>query len=446
MLDHGKPLREANSDVDDAIEACGYFATLAEKQDTQQNEVIENGTNGDFTTTIVYEPIGVIGAITPWNYPFLMGIWKVIPAIAAGCTVVLKPSELAPCSCLILAEMCTAAGLPPGALNVVTGLGPDAGGPLSSHPDVDKLSFTGSVPTGRRIMAAAALGPRGISLELGGKSPLIVFEDADIPSAVNWIITGILWGSGQVCSATSRVLVHKSIREKLMTLLLEKVAAVRIGSSLDPDMMAHSDSGKPTMGPVVSKGQFDKIWKYIDDAKASGVKVAYGGDRAMVSSLGKGYFIPPTIFVDVATSSAVWKEEIFGPVLCVREFSTEEEAITEANNSVYGLAGAVFSADLTRCDRVARNLRVGVAWKNCCQRSPIQAPWGGVKQSGFGRELGRWGLEEFTSVKQVTGCASGYDWGLWKQMHAQYISLLSNYVYLQCATEDCCCCIGSLFY
>lgn len=294
-LDQGKPLREANADLGDAIAACEHFANLAELQDRQQNEVIENGTNGDFITQIQYEPIGVVGAITPWNYPFLMGIWKVIPAIAAGCVVVLKPSELAPLSCLLLAEMCTAAGLPAGAINVVTGLGADAGGPLSSHDEVDKVSFTGSVPTAKRIMAAAALGPRAISLELGGKSPLIVFEDADIPSAVDWIITGILWGSGQVCSATSRVLVHASIYDKLLAVLLEKVAAVKLGNSLDPEMIAYSDSGKPTMGPVVSRGQYDRVWGFIDEAKAQGLQFAYGGDRALVSHLGSGYFIPPTV-------------------------------------------------------------------------------------------------------------------------------------------------------
>jgi betaine-aldehyde dehydrogenase len=198
--------------------------------------------------------------------------------------------------------MCTAEGLPDGAVNVVTGLGPDAGGPLSSHPGIDKISFTGFVHTARRIMTAAALGPRAVSLELGGKSPLIVFDDADMPSAVDWIITGFLWGSGQVCSATSRVFVHKSIREKLIKLLLEKVTCVRLGDSLAPDMLAHSESGKPTMGPVVSKGQYDKIWQYIDDAKAAGLTPAYGGDRSLVSSLGKGFFIPPTIFLDVPTT------------------------------------------------------------------------------------------------------------------------------------------------
>jgi betaine-aldehyde dehydrogenase len=409
-IDQGKPMREARADLGDAIAGCAHFAMLAEQRDKHQNEVIDNGTDGAFTTTIVLEPIGVIGAITPWNYPFLMAIWKVLPAIAAGCTMVLKPSELASLSCLLLGELCTEAGLPHGALNVVTGLGPDAGAPLSAHTGVDKLSFTGSQVTGSRIMAAAAAGPRAVSMELGGKSPLIVFEDADINGAVDWIITGILWNSGQVCSATSRVLVHTSIRDTLMARLTERVKAIKIGDQQSAEILAHSG---PSMGPVVSRGQYDKIWSVIDASIAKGLKVAYGGERSLVSGLGNGYYIPPTIFVDVPTDDSTWNEEIFGPVLCVNTFTTEEEALRVANDSEYGLAGAVFSADAARCDRVTRALRVGIVWKNCCQPAFIQAPWGGVKRSGFGRELGRWGMEEFTAVKQVTGCASGYSWELY---------------------------------
>mmetsp|Transcript_21587 Transcript_21587/g.43546 ORF Transcript_21587/g.43546 Transcript_21587/m.43546 type:complete len:502 (+) Transcript_21587:76-1581(+) len=408
-IDQGKPMREARADMGDAIAACAHFAKLAEERDAHQNEEIDNGTDGAFKTTILLEPIGVIGAITPWNYPLLMALWKVIPAIAAGCTMVLKPSELAPLSCLLLGEICMEAGLPAGALNVVSGLGPDAGGPLSNHPGVDKLSFTGSQVTGSRIMAAAAAGPRAVSMELGGKSPLIVFEDADINGAVDWIITGILWNTGQVCSATSRVLVHHSIRDTLMSRLLERVAAIKIGDQQSPEILAHEG---PSMGPVVSRPQFNKIWAAIDDAMSKGFSVAYGGKREMVAHLGAGYYIPPTIFTDVPRDSSTWNEEIFGPVLCVNTFSTEEEAVSVANDSEYGLAGAVFSADAARCDRVVRALRVGIVWSNCCQPAFIQAPWGGVKRSGFGRELGRWGMEEFTAVKQVTGCAPGYSWEL----------------------------------
>eukprot|EP01036_Dinobryon_divergens_P033043 gene33043-42753_t len=418
-LDMGKPVREALADLGDAISACDHFANLAEEQDAKQHEVIENGTGGDFTTTILLEPVGIVGAITPWNYPFLMGIWKVIPAIAAGCCIVLKPSELAPLSCLLFGELCNAAGLPQGALNVVSGLGADAGGPLSNHPDIDKLSFTGSLPTARKIMAAAALGPRALSLELGGKSPLIVFEDADVPSAVDWIILGVLWGSGQVCSSTSRVLVHSSLRETLLQQLKQRVDAVLVGDALNEQMMNHQG---PTMGPIVSKGQYDRVSSFIAQAKEENLTFLCGGEpsadfRARLvggpAVQESGFFIPPTVLVDVPVTSRLWKEEIFGPVLCIREFLSEEEAVAVANATEYGLAGAVFSADEARCERVTRKLRVGIMWKNCCQPAFIQAPWGGVKASGFGRELGRWGLEEFTTVKQVTGCKSGFSWGLY---------------------------------
>lgn len=412
-LDHGKPLREAIADVNDAVIACDYFAGLAEEQDSKQNEEIATNGNPDIKTVIVYEPIGIVGAITPWNYPLLMGVWKVIPAIAAGCSIVLKPSELAPLSCLLLGELCTEAGLPNGALNVVSGYGADAGGPLSMHDDVDKISFTGSVPTSKKIMAAAALGPRAISLELGGKSPLIIFEDAEIDSAIDWVLTGILWGSGQVCSATSRVFVHSSLREAFLSKLVARVQAVKIGDSLSPEMLAFDG---PAMGPVISRGQYDKIWEYIEAAKAEeGITLVYGGDKSLVESVGSagGYFIPPTVFMDVPLTARVWKEEIFGPVLCVREFTDESVVVREANDTIYGLAAAVFSADEARCERVARAIRAGVVWKNCSQPAFVQAPWGGFKKSGFGRDLGRWGLEEFTGVKQITSCASGYAWGLW---------------------------------
>jgi betaine-aldehyde dehydrogenase len=266
----------------DAVAACGHFAHLAEEEERRQGKLVNNGTE-DFVTRIFHEPIGVVGMITPWNYPFLMGMWKVVAGIAAGCSMVLKPSELAPLSCILLGEMAFEAGLPAGALNVIPGLGATAGGALASHPGVDKISFTGSVPTAQKIMAAAALGPRGLSLELGGKSPLVVFPDADVSGAVDWIITGeatclvvtarvaakhfslyahcdvigILWGSGQVCSATSRVLLHESIRERVLTALLEKVRALRIVDTSTEESRAFEG---PQLGPVISKGQYDKIW------------------------------------------------------------------------------------------------------------------------------------------------------------------------------------------
>ena len=410
--DEGKPLRESQADMNDAVAACSHFAGLLEGGNLMADEEVDNGSAGDFVTRVRKEPVGVIAAITPWNYPFLMGIWKVVPALAAGCSIVLKPSELAPLSCLLLAELCSEAGFPKGSINVLPGFGPSAGTPLVAHPDVAKVSFTGSVPTARRVMALAAAGPRAVSLELGGKSPLILFADGDLPSAVDWMLTGILWGSGQVCSATSRVIAHRSLRESLLEALSSRIAKLPIRDSTSPEALA--DSGSASLGPVVSRSQCDKIWGYIDGAIASGLKPVIGGDRSLVSHLDPGgCFVPPTVFVDVPPDALIWNEEIFGPVLCVRFFDDEEEAVRIANDSVYGLAASVFSSDDATCDRVSKNIRAGVVWINCSQPAFVQAPWGGVKQSGFGRELGRWGLEEFQVVKQVTGCKAGFSWNLW---------------------------------
>ena len=408
VIDEGKPYREAEADIDDAIGLANHFADLAEKQDEQQDEILDVGTT-DFQCKVRYEPIGVVAAITPWNYPLLMALWKVIPCIAAGCCTVLKPSELAPLSCLLLAQLCKDAGLPAGALNVLPGLGPDAGAALSDHPEVDKISFTGSVPTAKRIMAAAANGPRGFTAELGGKSPLILFEDTNLDTAIDWVLLGVLWGSGQVCTATARIIVHSSIKDKVVSKMLERIAVVKIGDTASEEFLNFEG---PQMGPVVSKIQYDKIWKIIDDAKKLGC-THHGADKASVGHLGNGYYIPPQIFVDPPTDSFIWNEEIFGPVFSIRSFETEAEAVALANDSAYGLGGAVFSADLERTERVARNLRCGIVWKNNCQPAFCQAPWGGVKKSGFGRDLGRWGLEEFTSVKQITSSAPTFSFGMW---------------------------------
>ena len=406
-LDEGKPVREAIADVDDAITAARHFADLAEKQDTEQGEVIDVGTE-DFKCEIRYEPIGIVAAITPWNYPLLMALWKVIPCIAAGCCTILKPSELAPLSCLLLGQLCSDAGLPPGALNVIPGLGPDAGSALSAHPDINKISFTGSVPTARRIMSAAAAGPRAVTCELGGKSPLIIFEDAYMDSVVDWVVLGVLWGSGQVCTCTSRVIVHSSLKETLVERVLARFESCKIGDTLSEEFVAWEG---PQMGPVVSKPQYDKVWGIIEDAKKLGCR-HYGGGKDTVAHLGNGYYIPPQLFVDPPRDSFVWNEEIFGPVLCIRSFDTEAEAVEIANDSKYGLGGAVFSQDIERANRVARGLRCGIVWVNNCQPAFSQAPWGGVKGSGFGRDLGRWGLEEFTSVKQVTSCKPEFNFAM----------------------------------
>jgi betaine-aldehyde dehydrogenase len=398
VLDNGKPLPEAKWDIGDAAGCFEYYAGLAEELDAHPSEPVALG-DDRFTSKVVREPTGVAGAIIPWNYPLLMAAWKVAPALAAGCTIVLKPSELTPLTALELGAIAQEIGLPPGVLNIVTGLGPQAGQPLCDHPGVDKLAFTGSVPTGAKIMAAAARDIKNVSLELGGKSPFIVFGDSDVEQAVEWILFGIFWNQGQVCSATSRVLVEQSLYPRLLDRLVEETRKIRIGDGLKAGTL---------LGPLVSKGQFDKVLAAIAQAKREGAKIASGGGR--VQDMETGYFVEPTILVDVPLESSAWKEEIFGPVVCIRPFTSENEAIQLANDSPFGLAGAVMSKDERRAERVAAALRAGIIWINCSQPTFTEAPWGGYKQSGIGRELGRWGLDNYLETKQITRYATDKPW------------------------------------
>ncbi|ONM04710.1 Aminoaldehyde dehydrogenase 1b [Zea mays] len=363
-LDCGKPYDEAAWDMDDVAGCFEYFADQAEALDKRQNSPVSLPME-TFKCHLRREPIGVVGLITPWNYPLLMATWKVAPALAAGCAAVLKPSELASVTCLELADICKEVGLPPGVLNIVTGLGPDAGAPLSAHPDVDKVAFTGSFETGKKIMAAAAPMVKPVTLELGGKSPIVVFDDVDIDKAVEWTLFGCFWTNGQICSATSRLLVH-----------------------------------------------YEKIKKFILNAKSEGATILTGGVRP--AHLEKGFFIEPTIITDITTSMEIWREEVFGPVLCVKEFSTEDEAIELANDTQYGLAGAVISGDRERCQRLSEEIDAGIIWVNCSQPCFCQAPWGGNKRSGFGRELGEGGIDNYLSVKQVTEYISDEPWGWYR--------------------------------
>jgi len=402
VLDNGKPLPEAEWDIDDAAGCFGYYAELAEGLDAQQDEPVALP-DARFESVVRREPVGVAGQIIPWNYPLLMAAWKVAPALAAGCTCVLKPSELTSLTALELAKIADACGLPAGVLNLVTGTGPIAGHALSNHRDIDKLAFTGSVPTGRRIMAAAAQDIKNISLELGGKSPFVVFADADLAQAVEWILFGIFWNQGQVCSATSRVLVERSFASRLIDALVEQARKIVIGDGLAPGTL---------LGPLVGAAQRDKVVHYVERARNAGVKLACGGGRP--AHLDRGYFVEPTIFVDVADNDPIWREEVFGPVLAVSTFDDEAEAIRRANDTPYGLAAAVMSRDIDRCNRVARAFRAGIVWINCSQPTFTQAPWGGMKASGIGRELGRWGLENYLEVKQVTTYRSDEPWG-WYQ-------------------------------
>jgi betaine-aldehyde dehydrogenase len=399
VLDNGKPLPEAVWDMEDAAGCFAYYAGLAEEMDAKPEETIPLG-DARFSSKVVREPIGVAGAIIPWNYPFLMASWKVAPALATGCTMVLKPSELTPLTALELAGIAEEVGLPAGVLNVVTGLGPDAGQPLSEHPGIDKLAFTGSVPTGSKIMAAAARDIKNVSLELGGKSPFVVFADADIEKAVEWIMFGIFWNQGQVCSATSRVLVEESLYPALLERLITETAKIHIGNGLADGTL---------LGPLVSKGQYEKVLAMIERGRSEGATIAYGGRRPV--GLDTGFFLEPTILTDMSEDNFVWCEEIFAPVVCVKPFKDEADAIRMANDSRFGLAAAVMSKDRARCERVARAFRAGIVWINCSQPTFTEAPWGGYKQSGIGRELGIWGFNNYLEVKQITAFDSEDAWG-----------------------------------
>lgn len=399
VLDNGKPLPEAEWDIGDAAGCFDYYATLAAELDENPAEAIPLA-DPRFASKAVREPVGVAGAIIPWNYPLLMAAWKVAPALAAGCTMVLKPSELTSLTALELAAIAHEAGLPPGVLNIVTGFGAEAGQALTDHPEVDKLAFTGSVPTGSKVMMAAARDIKKVSLELGGKSPFIIFDDSKVEEAVEWIMFGIFWNQGQVCSATSRVLVHEKIYAQVLERLSSECEKLSIGNGLEPGVL---------LGPLVSASQYQKVVAAIEEARCDGATIVAGGRAPQGRE--RGYFLQATVLANVPLTSRAWTEEIFGPVVCVRPFASEEEAVRLANDSRFGLAAAVMSKDNDRCEAVARKLRAGIVWINCSQPTFTEAPWGGYKQSGIGRELGRWGLANYLETKQITRYASDAPWG-----------------------------------
>ncbi len=399
VKDNGKPFPEAKWDIEDTAGTFEFYANLAEQLDESPEEIIALSEPG-FSSKAIKEPIGVAGAIIPWNFPMLMAAWKVAPALAAGCTMVLKPSEITPLTALALADIAIEAGLPDGVLNIVTGLGQGAGQPLAEHKDVDKMAFTGSVPTGAKIMEMAARNIKNVSLELGGKSPLVIFNDTDIEIAVEWIMFGIFWNQGQVCSATSRVLVEESLYPALLERLVLEAQKITIGEGTIDGVL---------LGPLVNQAQYQKVLASIERAIAEGATLASGGKKP--SHLSEGYYLEPTILTDMPEDSWIWQEEIFGPVVCVKAFKTEAQAIAMANNSRFGLAAAVMSKDQARCDRVAKAFKAGIVWVNCSQPTFVEAPWGGYKQSGIGRELGKWGLNNYLETKQITQFNSDEPWG-----------------------------------
>jgi len=383
-LDNGKPINETtNADIPLVIDCFLYYAGWADKIHGETIPV-----RGDFFNYTLREPVGVVGQIIPWNFPLLMAAWKIAPALACGNTIVLKPAEQTPLSALRLGEICQEAGLPDGVLNIVTGYGPTAGAALAEHMDVDKIAFTGGSATGRIIMQAASKNLKRISLELGGKSPNIVFADSDIDSAVDGAMTGIFFNQGEVCCAGSRLFIEKSIHEEFIDKLSNKAANMRVGNP--------EDTGTQ-MGAQVSKEQFDKILGYIETGKQEGAKLVTGGERCGE----RGYFIKPTIFDAVDNNMRIAKEEIFGPVVSAITFDDVSEVVKQGNLSIYGLAAAVWTKDIKKAHRLARDLKAGTIWINTYNAFDAASPFGGFKQSGFGRELGVHALELYTHVKSV---------------------------------------------
>lgn len=383
-LDNGKPISETtNADLPLVIDCLLYYAGWADKIHGETIPV-----RGKFFNYTLREPVGVVGQIIPWNFPLLMAAWKIAPAIACGNTVVLKPAEQTPLTALRLGEICQEAGLPDGVLNIVPGYGPTAGAALAEHMDVDKIAFTGEYTTGRIIMQAASKNLKRVSLELGGKSPNIVFADSDIDSAVAGAMTGIFFNQGEVCCAGSRLFLERSIHDEFVDKLSSRASSLSVGNP--------EDAGTQ-MGAQVSKEQFDKILGYIDTGKQEGAKLVTGGERCGE----KGYFIRPTIFDAVDNNMRIAREEIFGPVVSAIMFDDVDDMVRQSNLSIYGLAAAVWTRDIKKAHRLARDLKAGTIWINTYNSFDAASPFGGFKQSGFGRELGIHALELYTQVKSV---------------------------------------------
>jgi phenylacetaldehyde dehydrogenase len=386
-LDNGKPVFFSRMvDVPSVIETFRYFSGWATK--IEGNTIPLSKPGAKFFAYTLREPVGVVGQIIPWNFPLIMAGWKLAPALAAGCTVVLKPAEQTPLTALRLGELIMEAGFPEGVVNIVPGFGETAGAALAAHPDVDKIAFTGSTEVGRLIVDAARGNLKKVSLELGGKSPNIVFPDADLDSAIAGSAAAIFFNQGQCCTAGSRLFVHKSIFDKVVDGVAQETKNFHIGPGIDPST---------NLGPLVSKEQQDRVCGYLDSGTKEGAKAVVGGHRIS----GGGYFVEPTVLVDVKPHMKVVREEIFGPVVTAIPFSAPEDVAAFANDSMYGLAAAVWTRDLSKAHRMAAKLRAGTVWINCYNVFDNALPFGGYKQSGWGRESGHAVLEMYTEIKSV---------------------------------------------
>ncbi len=387
--ENGKTLREAlRADVNPAIDAIRYYAGWVRRIYGETIPV-----DGPFLNYTLREPVGVVGAIVPWNYPTCIAAWKFAPALACGCSVVLKPSEMTPLTALRMAELASVAGIPDGVFNVVTGYGHTTGEALARHMDVDKISFTGSIRTARALMKASAESNlKRLSLELGGKNPNIVFPDADLDAALNSAFSGIFANKGEVCSSGSRLLLDARIHDEFLERLAARARKMKVGDPLD----AASE-----MGSQISAGQLDRIMGYIDSGKQEGARVLCGGERDVEGANARGFFVKPTVFSEVKPSMKIAQEEIFGPVLAAIRFHDADDAIAIANGTIYGLVSAVWTRDIKLAHRMADALKAGSVWINTYNGFDSATPFGGYKQSGFGRDLGAYALEQYTNVKSV---------------------------------------------
>ena len=390
VLDSGSTMKKAREDVFLSARAFSVFSKLAVSEN--ERELTEISKQGFAKNILRYEPVGVVGAIIPWNFPLKMAAWKLGPALAAGCTVVLKPSELTPVTAMELAKIIDGIGLPSGVVNILPGYGQDAGETLIKHFDVNKIAFTGSTAVGKEIMRIAANDLKCLTLECGGKSANIVLDDADMDVAIDGSIYGMFYHSGQCCEAATRLFVHEGVYDIFMDSLVEKAKKMKFGNPMDPST---------DIGPLISRKQQERVLGYIESGKKGRFKIVLGGGTPSLPEFAKGNFVEPTIFIDVDNRSKIAQEEIFGPVLVVNKFKTDDEAVRLANDVVYGLAAGVWGRNIERARKIANKLKAGTVWINEWHLLNERAPFGGYKQSGMGREFGRIGIEEYLEIKHI---------------------------------------------